>query len=143
MLGAARALRDRMPGINVDAAVSRHAGEVVAIARKLRDTGQLGDVVVVHMGTNGLITPEEFDSLMDALRAVPRVVVLNLRVPRRWEAPDNEVLAAGVARWPNAVLVDWHVEGNAHPDWFWTDGYHLRPEGQAAYADLIARAARV
>jgi hypothetical protein len=142
MLGAQRALETRMPGIVVDAAVSRHFGEAVAIARHLRDTGQLGALVVVHMGTNGLITGEEFDSMMDALRTVRRVVVVNLRVPRRWEAPDNDALAAGVQRWPNAVLVNWNAEGNAHPEWFWTDGYHLRPDGAAAYADLIARAAQ-
>ena len=79
------------------------------------------------MGTNGLITSGEFDALMDALRGVERVVVVNLRVPRRWEGQDNDELRAGVARWPNAVMLDWHAEGNAHPEWFWDDGYHLRP----------------
>jgi hypothetical protein len=47
-------------------------------------------------------------------------------------------LAEGVARYPNAVLVDWHAASIDHPDFFWGDGIHLRPEGAQAYAQLIA-----
>lgn len=140
MLGAQSALEARMPGFITNAAVSRHFGEAVDIARQYRDAGQLGDVVVVHMGTNGLITASEFDAMMDSLRAVKRVVIVNLRVPRRWEGQDNDVLAAGVARWPNAVLLDWNTVGNANPGWFWNDGFHLRPDGAISYAELIAQA---
>jgi peptidoglycan/LPS O-acetylase OafA/YrhL len=141
MLGAQGALEARMPGIVVNAAVSRPFGGAVEVATAYRDAGQLGDVVVVHMGTNGLITGGEFDAMMDALRTVERVVIVNLKVPRRWEGQDNDEIRAGIARWPNAVMVDWNAQGNAHPEWFWDDGYHLRPDGAAAYADLIARAA--
>lgn len=143
MLGAQRALETRMPGFVTNAAVSRPFGGSVEVATAYRDAGQLGDVVVVHMGTNGLITSGEFDALMDALRSVKRVVVVNVKVPRRWEGPDNDEIRAGVARWPNAVMLDWNAEGNAHPQWFWDDGYHLRPEGAAVYADLIAKAGGV
>ncbi|MGZ8733624.1 MAG: acyltransferase family protein, partial [Acidimicrobiia bacterium] len=141
MLGAQGALVARMPNFVVNAAVSRPFGGAVEVARAYRDAGQLGDVVVVHMGTNGVITGGEFDALMDALRTVKRVVIVNLRVPRRWEGPDNDEIRAGVPRWPNAVMLDWNTQGNAHPEWFWDDGYHLRPDGAAAYADLIARTA--
>lgn len=141
MLGARASLEARMPGIVVDASVSRHFGETVGIATALRDSGQLGDVVVIHMGTNGVITDGEFDAMMEALKDVDRVVVLNVKVPRRWEGPDNATLDGAVKRWPNAVLVNWHGEGSAHPEWFWQDGYHLDGAGPAAYADLIAKAA--
>jgi hypothetical protein len=90
-----------------------------------------------------LITSGEFDALMEALRSVKRVVIVNVKVPRRWEGQDNDEIRAGVARWPNAVMLDWNAEGNAHPEFFWDDGYHLRPEGAAVYADLIAKAAGV
>ena len=140
MLGARASLEARMPGIVVDASVSRHFGEVVGIAAGLRDSGQLGDVVIVHMGTNGVITDGEFDALMEVLADVDRVVIVNLKVPRRWEGPDNAALDAGVKRWPNAVLLNWNAEGNANPQWFWRDGYHLQGDGHAAYSDLIARA---
>ena len=64
---------------------------------------------------------------------------LNLKVPRRWEQPDNDVLGANIPKYKNAVLINWHAVASAHPEWFYEDGFHLRPDGQRAYADLIAQ----
>jgi lysophospholipase L1-like esterase len=58
-------------------------------------------------------------------------------VPRPWEDQVNDTLADGARRY-NAALVDWHSFGGEHPEFFWDDGIHLRPEGAAAYAQLIA-----
>ena len=76
---------------------------------------------------------------MSVLGDRKRVVFVNLKVPRRWEGPDNDVLGANVAKYPNAVLIDWHNIGGAHPEFFWQDGIHLRPDGARFYADLIAQ----
>jgi lysophospholipase L1-like esterase len=125
--------------VRVDATVSRQFGHAIDLARMLRDGGQLSDIVVVHMGTNGIITQGHMDAMMDILKDRKRVVFLNLKVPRRWEGPDNDVLRANVPRYSNAVLIDWNAVGNAHPEWFYEDGFHLRPDGARAYADLIAQ----
>jgi hypothetical protein len=66
------------------------------------------------------------------------VVFVNLKVPRDWEGPNNTVIAEGVARYPNTVLVDWHTASVDRPDFFWDDAIHLRPEGAQYYAQLIA-----
>jgi len=138
MLGAQSALQARFPGIYVNAAVSRQFPVATDIAGQLAAVGQLGDGVIIHIGNNGLITTGQFDALMRAVSGARRVVVLTLQVPRRWEVPNNDVIRAGVARYPNAVLLDWHHLGHANPGWFWEDGIHLRPDGARAYADLIA-----
>jgi peptidoglycan/LPS O-acetylase OafA/YrhL len=139
MLGAKTALEQRLGSVRVDATVSRQFGHAIDLARMLQGGGQLSDVVVVHMGTNGIITQGHIDAMMDILKDKKRVVFLNLKVPRRWEGPDNDVLRSNVPRFPNAVLIDWHSVGNAHPEWFYEDGFHLRPDGARAYADLIAQ----
>ena len=54
----------------------------------------------------------------------------------------NDTLAAGVKKYKNAVLLDWHGYGGAHPEFFYDDGIHLRPEGAAAYAQLRGPGAR-
>jgi lysophospholipase L1-like esterase len=38
------------------------------------------------------------------------------------------------------VLLDWHGYGGAHPEFFYDDGIHLRPEGADAYARFVAQA---
>jgi hypothetical protein len=75
---------------------------------------------------------------MRILSGVDRVVFVNVKVPRSWEEPNNEVISEGVERYPNAVLVDWHSASANHPEYFYRDGYHLRPKAQRIYADLIS-----
>lgn len=140
MLGAKPALEAAIPGIVVNAAVSRHFGELPGIIASLRAQGLVGDEVVIHLGTNGLVSVGEIDASMRELAGVRRVVFLNLKVPRPWEATDDQVLADALAKYPNVILVDWHSLGGAHPDFFYGDGIHLRPPGAAFYAQLVKSA---
>lgn len=137
MLAAASELALAIGDIEIDAEVGRVVSTAIDILRARRDTGRLGDVVLVHIGNNSPFTPGQFDEMMQVLADVSRVVVVNLTVPRDWEGPNNAVLAKGVTHYPNAVLVDWHAASVDHPQFF-QDGVHLRPEGALAYAQLIA-----
>ncbi len=140
MLGAKAALESRFgPDTLVDAKVSRQLTAAIDIARALAEDDRLGDVLVIHMGTNGPFTAAQLDELLSVAAEAPRVVVVNSHVPRGWEASVNQMIAEAVPRWPNAVLADWHTLGNEHPEWFW-DGIHVGAEGAAAYAGLIAEA---
>jgi len=137
MLAAAGDLAAAILNIEVDAEVGRVVSTAIDILRARRNAGQLGDVVVVHVGNNSPFTASQFDEMMGLMADVTRVVFVNLKVPRDWEGPNNAVLAAGVARYPNAVLVDWYTASVDRPQFF-QDGVHLRPEGALAYAQLIA-----
>lgn len=140
MVGAAGAMQNDIGDIEIDAAVSRQASTAIDILRAKRDAGELGGAVIVHMGTNGTFTAEQFDAMMQILANVPRVVFVNVKASRPWEAGDNDVIAAGVQRYPNTVLADWHSLGISHPEYFWGDGIHLQPTGAQAYADLLTAA---
>ena len=74
---------------------------------------------------------------MDVLSVVRRVIVVNDRVPRPWEEHNNDLYAAGVPRFANAVLVDWHAIGESSPDAFVDDGVHMTPDGVGLYLDLL------
>jgi lysophospholipase L1-like esterase len=139
MVGAAGELQRALGNnLDIDAEVGRQAADVIAILRNRRATGQLGDVVVVDIGSNGTFSAEQFDEMMQVLKDVRKVVFVNVKVPRSWEQSNNDVLADGVRRYPNTVLVDWHAASVGRPELFVDDGYHLQPEGQQLYADLIA-----
>jgi hypothetical protein len=107
------------------------------VARELRDTGQLGDVVVVHVGNNGIVRADTFEELMQVLDGVRRVAVVTVKVPRPWEEPNNEVFAETVPRHANAVLLDWKALGEANPDAFESDGVHMNQDGIRLYTDLV------
>jgi hypothetical protein len=140
MLGAAERLERDIDGRMVmDAEVGLQASAAIDILRWRRTSGQLGGVVIVHIGNNGIFTAEQFDEMMRVLAGVRRVVFVNVNVPRAWAQPNNEVLAEGVRRYPNAVLVDWYSASVDHPEYFVKDGVHLQIGGQRVYADLISR----
>jgi lysophospholipase L1-like esterase len=123
----------------VDAAESRQFSAGVDEIEARKNAGTLGQIVIVQLGTNGLIDPGDFDRLMTMLADRQEVVLINAKVPRPWEQEVNDTLAAGVKRYKNAVLLDWHGYGSAHPEFFYDDGIHLRPEGAAAYAAFVAQ----
>jgi len=137
MLAAAGDLALAISGIEIDAEVGRPVSAAIHILRALYSAGQLGDVVVVHIGNNSPFSPSQFDEMMELMVDVSKVVFVNLKVPKGWEGPNNAVLAEGVTRYPNAVLADWYSASVDHPEFF-LDGVHLRPEGVQAYAQLMA-----
>jgi peptidoglycan/LPS O-acetylase OafA/YrhL len=142
MLGAVDALQSDIPKLTtIDARGSRQIPEATRVLERLRASGELGRVVIFHIGDNGAITNEQFDRVMEVLSGRRKVLVVNTTVPDgyRW-APNNAVLEEGVARYPDkAVLVDWHARSAGHPEFFW-DGLHLTPRGARAYAGLISAA---
>jgi len=139
MLGAVGGLQKDIRGLRVvDADVGLQVYAAIDILKSRRASGQLGDVEIVHLGNNGTFTKGQFDQIMRVLSGVDRVVFVNVKVPRPWEDPNNEVIAEGVKRHPKAVLVDWHSVSSDRPELFYRDGYHLRPKGQRIYADLVS-----
>jgi peptidoglycan/LPS O-acetylase OafA/YrhL len=141
-LGAVSQLEKALGDVGIDAAVGRQVSAAIAILQQRVAAGQLGPVVVIHMGNNGTFSAKQFDTIMGVLNGERRVIFLTARVPRTWEGPNNTVLTEGVKRYPNAVLVDWRSTAADHPEYFWGDGIHLRPEGAQVYADLIAAAVK-
>jgi hypothetical protein len=140
MLGAQPAITAAIPGAYVNAQVSRFTDGVIDVIRQLRAQGTLAPVVVLHVGTNGSVTDGQMQQLLSLLGDRRKVVFINLKVPRSWEASDNGVIANWVHRFPHGQLIDWHDLGAAHPDYFYEDGIHLRPPGARYYASLIQQA---
>ena len=140
MLGAAAELTRDLDGVEVDAVEGRQASAALADLRSRAQAGTLAPTVVLQVGDNGVFTRAQFDAIMRLLAGASRVVVVNVRVSQPWEQPNNAMLAAAVADYPNATLLDWHDASADRPDLFWKDGLHLRPEGAAVYAELIAAA---
>jgi hypothetical protein len=139
MLGAVGGLQKDIKGLTVvDAEVGLQLYDAIAVLKSRRAMGQLGEVVIVHLGNNGTFTRDEFDQIMRTLSGVDTVLFVNVTVPRPWEGPNNEVISEGVERHSHTVLVDWHSASADRPELFYSDGYHLRPEGQKIYADLVS-----
>jgi lysophospholipase L1-like esterase len=138
MLGAASQLAATIAGIDVDCAVGRQVSAAISVLRQRQAAGQLGPVVLMHVGNNGTFTEAQFEEIMSIAGPTRQVVFVNLRLPRSWEGPNNRVIAAGVARHANAYLVDWYGATAGQGHLFAADQVHLGPAGARYFAQLVA-----
>ena len=138
MLGASTELRRLIPGIEIDAVVGRQASTGIDILRARAAQGDIPDVVIFGLGTNGPLTSGLIDEAMDTLVGVQRVIIVNNSMPRSWETQNNVLLANAVQSYPNAVLADWHALTATEPELLTGDDIHLLASGARAYAALVA-----
>ena len=143
MLGAGWAVKQAIPGVVVNAVVGRQAGSLPSGVAELRRAGLLGQTVIIHVGDNGLFLRSSLDDALNALADRRRVVIVTIKVPRRWEDPTNALLRSVAAAHPkNVVIADWHAAASGHPEYFVKDGVHLTTAGCLAFAATIAAAAK-
>jgi hypothetical protein len=139
MLGAAETLTSQ--GLTVDAQKSRQYIDALPIVNYLKSVNELGENVVLHLGTNGPVSVETLDSIMVPLVDVDRVVVLTDHVPNRgWENDNNKLIRALPQRYANVIIVDWKRIGKDHPEYFAGDQTHLNKPGVTAYVTEIMTA---
>ena len=139
MLGAARKLKAK--GITVDAEKNRQFNESLQIFGYLKATRELGDNVVIHLGTNNGTTKQTLDRIMKALVDVKLVVFLTTHVPTKgWQQETNALIAALPKQYPNAKVIYWNAITKDHPEYFAGDKVHLKPAGQDFYVEQIMAA---
>lgn len=139
MLGAARKMTSF--GLTVDAAKNRQVLDALQIFNYYKSTNELGNNVVIHLGTNGTTRTSTFESILKPLSGVQRVLVLTTHVPgREYEAINNKIINALPLTHPNVTILDWDALATPHKDWFASDGIHLNALGQDNYIQLILQA---
>ena len=136
MLGATGALQEQISGAYVSAAVSRQIDAGPEILDTLSSHGLLGDVVVVHLGTNGVSSLQKYQDIVDVIGPDRRIFWVNCRGVS-WANDVNINIQSIVDANENVTLINWAEFSDGHPEYFYSDGIHLTAEGQAAYAELI------
>lgn len=139
MLAARNALTEASQGhVYVDAAIGRQVPDGLDVLQRYRDNGTLATVsaVVVHLGTNGKMSDDLFNRLVAITEGVPRVVVLNVRVPKSWEEQSNAAIDGGVPQHPAMRLGDWY-SASGQPGVLEHDGVHPTPAGAKVYSYVV------
>lgn len=143
LLGASDHLLQRIDGIEIDAAVGRQIkGGLVRLA-DLRSRRALADTVVIHLGTNGFLGERPVREILWQLRDRKSVILVNVKAPRRWERPNNAIIAQLSREYPNVRVLDWHAIGRHHADYFAADHVHLSGKGITVISSEISRASGI
>ncbi|MBH0346808.1 MULTISPECIES: acyltransferase family protein [Bacillus] len=133
-------LKNTFPDIRIDAQIGRQLSKAIPVVEQLKNEGNLGNYVIIGLGTNGAFTTEQLVSLIKLIGNEHKIIFINTRVPRPWESIVNERLKVTVTKYPNVTLVDWYAASAGKKDYFAPDGVHLTNVGAEAYAVLVAKA---
>jgi hypothetical protein len=136
MLDAAPDLQADIPGIDVEAVVSRQWDDGIALVQQMRADGTLGSIVVIDLGTNGPVDLDQFEEMMTALAGASVVVFVTIHLPSyySWSTSVNATLEQGVPMYHNTRLADFNALADANPEWFGSDGVHMPIGGTGAQA---------
>ncbi|MED0967162.1 acyltransferase family protein [Bacillus paramycoides] len=133
-------LKNAFPDIRIDAQIGRQLSKAISVVEQLKNEGNLGNYVIIGLGTNGAFTTEQLVSLINLIGNERKIIFINTRVPRPWESIVNERLKVTTSKYPNITLVDWYAASAGKRDYFAPDGVHLTKVGAEAYAALVAKA---
>lgn len=137
-VGASAALSKLLPGIVVDAKVSRSIIKGPEVVATLKAQGQLRKYVVVSLNTNSQSTMQDFDDIVNAAGDGHVFVLVTAYGDRSWIPPANQAaFDYASAHAGNVTVADWNAAIGARPELLGSDGIHPGPEGQELYAQTV------
>ncbi|MDO9590522.1 MAG: acetyltransferase, partial [Microcella sp.] len=140
MLAAAPQLQARLPGIAIDAVVSRQMRQAPDIVRSLAARDALRPIVIVHLGTNGSIDPTTLHEIRAAIGPDRQLVLVSAQAPRDWIPGVNRHLVAFAADYRQVVIADWKEAITPRLDLLARDQVHPGTTGGRVYASAVESA---
>jgi peptidoglycan/LPS O-acetylase OafA/YrhL len=137
MLASAPELRQAYPGMNIDAVVSRQMAALPGIVQSLLAAGQLRQILVVGLGTNGPIAETTLQQVRAMLGPNRQMVVVNVEEPRVWEGEVNTTLQSFAGDYENVELSDWYDAITPHISILARDHIHPGPAGGRIYTATL------
>ncbi|SNX54741.1 acyltransferase family protein [Thermoanaerobacterium sp. RBIITD] len=132
-------LKELLPGIVIDGKVGRQLYQAVDVVKNLKAKGELGNTLIIELGTNGPFTEDQLLSLLKSAEPVKQIILVNVRVPRPWESIVNATLSKVASKYPHTAIVDWYSASAGHDSFFSKDAVHLQPSGARYFASLIVK----
>ncbi len=140
MLAAAPKLLDGIPGIAVDAKVSRSMWAAPGILRSLEKRGELRRYVVVALGTNGPVDESVLRQIVRIIGADRSLILVTASAPRDWIDGVNRRLRDFARTHDNVVLARWDEAIAPHPEALAGDGIHPGSRGGVIFTRTVRAA---
>jgi len=119
------------PNALIDARVGRQFSSAIPIYRRLLAYPgiQAISTIVVELGTNGPVTPQQIQRFMDLAGPNRQVIFIVPQVPRPWAGEVQSLYGQLPREYPNVRLEYWNrlsrlPDGQENMAYFWGDGVH-------------------
>ncbi len=138
MVDAAQNIQELVPDAYVDAQVGRQGSAGPAVINSLKQQGHLAKIVVLNLGTNGPMTTQTIDEILNAIGKDRQIYWINTHLPTKsWEKTVNKQLRKLAKHNANVHLVDWNRQSKGHDSWFANDQVHMDQEGNVQFTRLL------
>lgn len=132
-------------GYTLDSEVGRQFA--VGLERlRAHATDGLPGTVIVHLGTNGPFSADDFAAVMALTGSDRRVVWVTIALPDRsqygFADSLNGMIRSLAAQYPNVRVADWAAAVAQHPDWMYDDGIHINSAGCTGFTGVVDAAVR-
>lgn len=100
----------RKSGIVTTAGVSWTQKKMFPIVKRYVQSGKMGNVLVIQVGTNSMVTDKTFDKFVEMVPESTTIYLLTVRTPHKVIPKNNKVIRNQPNRHPNIRVIDWHTE---------------------------------
>ncbi len=111
MLGAKPTMEAR--GIRTVAEVSKGPDWELEQLQIAKSRYRITQGVVIQLGTNGTVTREQYEAVLDQVKDQKLVVMMTVKAPKPWIAGNNEIIRTLPQTHPNVLVLDWEVAAQA------------------------------
>ena len=140
MADASDSLQQVMPHAYVEAKVGRQGSDAPAVIKDLKANGHLNKNVVLNLRTNGAMTGDTVNEIIDAIGKGHQIYWVTAHVPTKaWERTVNRQIKQAARKHSNVHVVDWHAQSASHQDWFAGDNVHMNEKGNVQFTRLIVK----
>lgn len=108
MLAAAPWLQERLPGIAIDAEVSRSMWMAPSLVQAAVDSGAMRPILVLGLATNGDVDPRDLQEVVRILGPDRVLILVNGQAPRDWIPVGNQTLADFARQIRQVDVANWH-----------------------------------
>jgi hypothetical protein len=103
----------------------------------LVDSGNMREVLVLALGTNGPIDREVLDEIREILGPDREMVVVNVQAPRYWTDGVNSELSSFAGYYRDVELANWHDAIQPSLNVLAGDQIHFGTEGAVIFSATI------
>ncbi|MCR5147872.1 MAG: hypothetical protein K6C35_02775 [Eubacterium sp.] len=131
-------LPDKMPNVYIDASQNRQVVYSDSVINDLKEAGNLRDIVVLILGTNGDFSEEDGQAVLDAIGKERKIYWVNTYGTSLPQIDDvNKTIDTLAGKNSNLTVIDWNGLVKNHPEYVGDGGPFLTGEGIDALVELI------
>ncbi|KZL37743.1 acyltransferase family protein [Secundilactobacillus collinoides] len=140
MVDVSTDLRQVFPNTYVMAKVGRQVWQAPSEIHGLEAKGALSHNVLINLGTNGPMTTQQINNVIQAIGPKRHIYWVTTHVPtRNWETQTNTTINQASKRFSNVTVIDWHGLSADHKSWFYNDNVYPNPTGNKYFTALVAK----